>query len=350
MGSAIEKQAEKPRYEFIDVLRIAACFLVIVNHTATFVFLDVTPSVTWFGALTYFFISKISVPIFVMISGYTMLDKQDDYKKTMQRVVRTVLALLVFSLGYYLFQWIIGDRPEIGVFDYFSSVLQNPLTIAYWYMYMYIGLLIMMPFLQKFVSALNKRDCEIFIAITLFVCGTWPIVEHWCPALTYSRLIDLALFNSYISMMLIAYYIKKYVTPSKKLLRYSIVGFVVCIIFNIFMTYHEYQVTGGSEYLFYDDRVFMPIVVESACVFYMATQLSLKGRIAKVLKVIGGCTFGIYLISDFVIGISQSIYYGFCGVGVHPIISVIIYEVIVFMVGFVITFVMKKIPILKKIL
>lgn len=350
MGKRQNISTEKQRYDFIDVLRIAACFFVIVNHTCSMIFVNTTPSVNWFVSLIYFYISKLSVPVFVMISGYTMLDKRDDYKKSLQRVLRVVLALCVFSFGYYMFQWWLGDRPVIGFFDFFVVILKNPLSLAYWYLYMYIGLLIMMPFLQKFVAGLNKKDCEIFIVISLFVFGTWPIIVHWFPALEVTSLVDLACFDSYIAMLMIGYYIKKYVTPSKKLFIVSAITFVVCVAFNVIMTYHEYLTTGGGEYLFYDDRVYLPIVLQGASFFYMATHLSLKGKVAKVLKVVGSCTFGIYLVADFLISITQSIYFYLCTKGITPMISMIIYEIVIFVVGLAMVLVMKKIPLLKKLL
>ena len=340
----------KKRYDFIDILRVFACFFVIVTHTTGFVFLEVPASSTWFAAITWFFISKWSVPVFVMISGYTMLDRQDSYKKSLQRIGRMVAALCVFSLGNYLFQWYIGDRPTIGILDFFLAVLDNPLSLAYWYLYMYIGLLIMMPFLQKFVSVLNKRDCEILILLSLGINGVWPIFEHWNPALIASDEFNFALFDSYICMLLIGYYIKKYVVQSKKLLTASIVGFVLCIIFNVGMTYHEYLIKGGQDFLVYDPCVYLPIILEAACVFYIATYISLKGRMAKIIKIISGCTFGIFLISDFINGVSQGVYRILCALGVPAMISILIYEIFIFVVGFVLTLIMKRIPLLKKIL
>lgn len=341
---------EKPRYAFIDVLRVLACFLVIVNHTIPMVFLEISPSATWFVSMFYFYVSKVSVPVFVMIAGYTMLDKQDNYKKSMQRVIRMVAALLVFSFPYYWLQCRAGDRITYGILDYMSSVLQNPLTIAFWYLYMYIGLMLMLPFIQKFVINLTKRDCQIFIGFTLFVAGTMPMIEHLWPSMTYSKLVDFAFFDSYIAMLLIGYYIKKYVVPTKKLTIAASICYVGCIIFSVYMTYHEYHRNGGVDYLFYDDRVFLANVLEAACFFYLIQQITLKEKYAKFLKAIAGCTFGIYLISDMVYGLGQPIYYILWNMGVHAVLAMVLFQIIVFMISLVITVIMKQIPLLKKLL
>lgn len=348
----VVKTTDKQKYVFIEVLRIVACFLVIVNHTNSDIFMykQPWPNGIWFVSLTYFFISKMAVPIFVMISGVTMLDKQDSYKKSAVRVLRSVAVLLLFSLIYYIQQWQNGARVDIGVKDYLLSVYRTPLSLAYWYMYMYIGLLIMMPFLQKLVAVLNKKDMQIFIVISLFVKGTMPIIEHNWPQFTYSRLFDFALFDSYIGLLMIGCYMKKYVTPSRKLLGLSIIGFFAALGFNLSMTYHEFWVNGGANYFFYEERTLFPIILQGICFFYMMMHISWKGRIASVLKVVGGCTFGIFLLSDFFIDRYRYVYEGLYAKGMHPILAVVIFEVLVFTIGFVITFVLKKLPVLKKLL
>lgn len=350
MGDVSVNSTQKPRYAFIDMLRVLACFLVIVNHTIPMVFLEFAPSSTWFASVVYFYISKVSVPVFVMIAGYTMLGKVDDYKKSMQRVLRMIAALFVFSLPYYLLQCIVGDRINYGVMDFISSVLQNPLTIAFWFLHMYIGLMLMLPFVQKFVTNLTKKDCQIFIGITLFVSGTMPMVEHIFPTVTYSKLVDLALFDSYISMLLIGYYIKNYIVPTKKLTITAFVCYILCIIFSVSMTLHEYYRTSGVNYLFYDDRVFLANVLEAACFFYLIQQIKLKEKTAKIMKIVAGCTFGIYLISDMVYGLTQGIYQVLRGVGVHPVLSMVIFQFAVFIMSLILTLIMKKIPWLKKLL
>lgn len=69
------------RKVYLDFLRILACFLVIVNHTNSDIFLNSSIGITWFVSITYFFICKIAVPLFVMISGAVLLGKKDSYKK-----------------------------------------------------------------------------------------------------------------------------------------------------------------------------------------------------------------------------------------------------------------------------
>ena len=65
---------------YLELMRIIACFFVIVNHTMSYVFWDYVPGgKTWCVSVFIFFLSKFSVPVFLMISGIVSPDNQHDY-------------------------------------------------------------------------------------------------------------------------------------------------------------------------------------------------------------------------------------------------------------------------------
>ena len=96
-------------YVYIELLRIAACFLVIVNHTNSQVFLSISPSPTWFASLIYFFVSKMAVPLFFMLSGAVLLGKDDGMRKMLGRCARMAAVLLIFSYLYWFLDFYKAD-------------------------------------------------------------------------------------------------------------------------------------------------------------------------------------------------------------------------------------------------
>ena len=279
-----------------------------------------------------------------------MLDRIDSYNKIGQKILRTLSALVLFSLLYYCTAWQNGKKPDAGIKDFLLSVFQTPQTNAFWYLYLYIGILIMLPFLQKMISTLSKKDIEIFILFSLLIISTCPIIEHFIPSLRYCRHMEFPLFNVYINLLFIGYYFKKYVEPSKKKLIISIATFLLSIAFNVIMTCREYEIMGGTNYLFFDNRLYLPIVLTSISFFYIVSQLKIEGKLATTMSVLGSCSFGIYLISDFFIAKLIWIWNNLCALGLHPLIAIVIFECIIFIVGFIITFILKKVPGIKKIL
>ena len=82
----------KREYAF-DLLRVIAMIMVIVIHVAnvysrSFGIIDNT---SFLASLFYNTISRISVPIFFMISGALLLDKKFNIKKYIQRLLKFIM-------------------------------------------------------------------------------------------------------------------------------------------------------------------------------------------------------------------------------------------------------------------
>ena len=89
---------KKTKTAYLELLRIIACFFVIVNHTSSGIFLSRTPNdKTWWVSVTYFFACKVAVPIFLMISGTLMLGKIDDYKKYFFHILLKIQSIVLNS-------------------------------------------------------------------------------------------------------------------------------------------------------------------------------------------------------------------------------------------------------------
>ena len=345
-------ESKAKRTYFLDLLRIIACFLVIVNHTNSSIFLGSTPQNTrWYISLSYFFLCKIAVPVFFMISGYLMLGKVDSWKKTFSRFLRILVVLIsgavVYSLYYNLY--VNHNLPTADVIEKITTFYKNSPTNAFWYLYAYLAVILMLPFLQKMAQGMTRKDYHIFFVIYGVFFGTLPILQHYSADFVINSNFNLNLFGGYVCVLLIGSYFSRF--EIKKTWRGFLVAFVILcgmIALNVFLTLLEYK-KSSSGYLFFDNRNLLPIVVESVCVFYMASFLETSPKVGKVISLVGSCTFGIYLISDMTINFLSPLRMSLQQ-AMHPLFAVVIFEVIVFLVGFIITLALKKIPIVKKYL
>ncbi|MBQ8860747.1 MAG: acyltransferase family protein, partial [Ruminococcus sp.] len=166
------------RKTYIEVMRIIAAFLVIVNHTNSDIFMKYSEgeSFTWFFSLSYFFVSKIAVPVFLMIMGGLLLQKIDPPKKSIERVVRMVTVTVLFSIVYYIkAHW--HNPSDMNVLEFIKTLFSSRMTNAFWYIYAYIGLLILLPILQRMAQAFSKNATRYFILISAGVMGLIPIID-----------------------------------------------------------------------------------------------------------------------------------------------------------------------------
>ena len=336
---------------WIDFLRMVACFLVIVNHTNSRIFVETTPSFEWFISLTYFFVSKVAVPIFLMISGYLLLDKEDSYRKMLSRLGKTLGALVLFSAIYYYYYIRLGKSIPHSISGFLLAIVKEPISGSFWYLYMYMGMLIMLPFLQKLVKNMKKNDFHIFFAISFVVYGGWPIVVHYIPEMKLTEEFDIPLLGSYICILLLGYYIKLYCNTAKKLKTISAIIFMIAITFNVVVTFLEYTYVSQAKekYLFLDDRTFLPIVLAAACLFYCVRDITFSNKLGNIISTIGPCSFGIYLLSDLLISNFQFVF-EFFDRYIPSLLAVLIQEIWIFGVGFLITYLLRKTPGIRKIL
>lgn len=335
---------------FLELLRLIASFCVIVNHTAPDVFLTSAPSAGWFISLFYFYASKIAVPIFLMITGYTLLDKQDDWKKAFSRFFRIGCTLVFFSALYFTAYYLNGDFERFSIVSFFGWILPGPITNAYWYLYLYLGILLMMPFLQKLASVLKKEDFHIFFLCSGVLYSFWPIVVHYIPKLTYCAYFSAPLFFGEIALLMLGCYLKRYGLPIKHLRLLSAIGFFACCLLNVVLTYFEYQRNGGTDYLFLDYYLHLPIVLESVCAFCFISTLSFREGNAKRIVSLGSLTFGIYLLSDLLNKHLKPVFLGLSELTGSALAALLPYELLIFAAAGVIAWVLRKIPVIKKLL
>lgn len=337
----------------IDFLRITACFLVIVNHTNSRLFIGNDPSPVWFISVTLFFISKAAVPLFIMISGSLLLGRDDSYKNTFHRIIRIVITLFLFSVFYFLIS--IKDFTAVtgtDIKNFFLTLYGGAVTNAFWYLYLYIGLLLMLPLLQKMIRNFKNKDFIYFICGTSIITFTLPVITDLFKLPNYNSTIITPLFNGYLAYFIIGYYIENiYDRKSKSRFIIATVLFSASITFSVIMTYFEFK-KNIAAYPYWDNRVSFNIMIPSFCLFYMAKYLSginFSLPTISTIKAIGGCTFGIYLLSDMLILVFEPMY-----VAIYPHIrrlpSVVTLILVVFLTGFVMIYNLKKLPPMKHLI
>lgn len=343
-------QTQRKSIVFIEFLRILSSFLVIVNHSNSDVFQTRVPGPVWFASLTYFYVCRIAVPVFVIIAGYLMLNRQYSYRKTATLILRVLSCLVLFSGVYYIYYRYLEVVPGINPKFFFQWITREPITNAYWYLYMYLGLLVMLPFLQKMVSAMERRDFHVFFLISGGYYAVLPIIQHYVPNLTVSKYFDISLYEGYICLLLVGCYLRRYCTISRKQSHIALGVFCLITAGNVLLSYWEYCRNDGIGYIFYGDNSLLPLLLASIAAFCAAQGISFGPKASAWICSLGSLTFGIYLLADLFLYLLQPIYDALI-LGGYPILfDVVIYELAVFFAGAACTWLLKKLPVLRKIL
>lgn len=194
---------KKEKIGWIDLLRVLACFLVVFSHccdpfVAQF---DNDRSSFLSGVLAGSFV-RACVPLFVMMTGVLLfpvrMGMSDFYKK---RVGRIVVPLVFWSLAlpvlYFVYiNYLSATQNPAIVPEHFtaSETVRKMYTFIFnfnydttplWYLYMLLGLYLVIPVFGVWLKEAPQRDMRLF----LWVWGVslvLPYVKMAAPLLGYA--------------------------------------------------------------------------------------------------------------------------------------------------------------------
>lgn len=154
-------------YTGIDLFRIIAVILVVMNHT--YPLADISENVDFIVSRI---IARIAVPFFFMVSGYFVLysvsGKNKNYKNVFKSVIKLIrlysIAILIYSPIYIYSGYISGNK---GILECIKDLLFNGTFYHLWYLpAAIIGILLVSALLKK-LSMLQV----FIITILLYVIG-----------------------------------------------------------------------------------------------------------------------------------------------------------------------------------
>lgn len=341
------------RKTYIEVMRIIAAFLVIVNHTNSDIFVKYTdPSNgVWYLSLTYFFISKIAVPVFLMIMGGLLLQKIDKPKKSFERILRMVVVLFVISIVYFLYLNRLNPA-NITIAKFFNTVITNRTNNALWYLYTYIGLLVLLPILQRMAQALSKKATEYLLLVSVVILGILPLLNVFFD-FSLNKYLTETFFVPYIGLVFAGYYIEKYMKINLKTFVASCAIFIFTTVFQVLYTKDLYF-QNPKSFLLLDNRVSLLITASAFCFYvifkYLSTVIPAKEKLSKVICYFGSLTFGIYLFSDLIMFITKPYYLDRVPVTEHLFLITVLWQIVIFVGCAIPTALLKLIPGVKKYL
>lgn len=346
------------RLTHLDLLRILAIYLVAFNHTANrgfMLFANETESVLYFPYMMFSVFCKIAVPIFFMISGALLLPKQESLKQLFQkRILRIAVVLLLISVPYY---YIFLRSEGISILSFFTYIYGNSATTALWYLYSYIGLLLMLPFLRSMVKQMKHNDFVYLFVGYLVFTGILPCLEYclWGNAVTLNEDFSSVFFvTQNVFFALMGYYLE-HVFDKKNFNKKTVIISVICSILSILATclITHYQII--REGICNTDKLeaFFPcfICIPAMTVYMLmkSTSSKIKGKKGqRIFSILGSAVFGVYLIEKICRIVTGSVYTLLLPI-VGSFVSSLIWCLATCCTAFLLIIFLKHIPIVKNI-
>ena len=155
----------------IECLRVISCFLVVCIHVANYYsrgYGEISTA-SYVFSLVVNGAARVAVPIFFMISGSLLLPEPVSLTKCLRRTVNALGALVLWSGIYLIWNYYYRDTE----YD-FRQLLDRPVKLHLWYLYVLIGIYLILPFLQSMISHISQ---SLYIYFTLLWFGFMIINE-----------------------------------------------------------------------------------------------------------------------------------------------------------------------------
>ena len=173
------------RKQYLDGLRLIAVTMVIYHHLPAYALNQPdTP-----GQPLYAFFAMLvqtGVPLFWMISGALLLGREESLRDLLKkRVCRMLVILPVFYLGLYCLRLahdavLYGAPFAFSAGDFIAGLFSNALisqdAASYWFLYAYLGYLLMLPFLRSVAKQLRRSQVLLLLGLHVGMKTVYPLV------------------------------------------------------------------------------------------------------------------------------------------------------------------------------
>lgn len=315
---AMNLEKLKVRNPNMDILRIIAVLCVIGIH---FFYHSGYYYTTNDNAVMYFAtvlrtLCSVCVPLFMILSGFLLCNKT--LKKGYYSGIRkTIIVYILVAIACMIYKSIVGSYT-LTPLTFFTGILDFTGANYSWYIEMYIGLFLLVPFLNIIYKNLDSRKQKNILLITLIAITILPSLfnefrfdslEWWANPASNTETQKL-IPSWWVGIYPITYYftgcyIREYGTKIKNI--YLIIALVVAVFgFGTFNFYRCYGMPfSTSNYVYWYG---IEPYVMSVLIFLIISKLKLENINVKtkfVLWKISDLVLGTYLLSF----IFDAIYY-----------------------------------------
>ncbi len=353
-------QPQEKSYKFsADVIRVLAIAGVVLIHTANAVYgrPDFFGGISWWIAIILNSFSRIAIPLFIMLSGYFILNKDESFSKSLKRTAnRIIIPLLFWFVADVIWN---GGKPSFVNLN--QSIIVRLLTVNVldlYFLIILVGLYIVAPIIRAYLQKTNyltQRNFTIFalsagvlafISQYLFyLCSPADSFTYWLP---------------YTGLFVAGYFFgnnANNIKSSKLLITYSI-----ALLFTIGLGYFYYFLHNQGNHLldshgclsFYSDSYLsINVVIMALCTFILLIRLKFQSLLVnpftkKLIFSIARASLGIYVLHTFFLDILDSRFHLFDHIA-PAWIYIFIKWFVIFALSYISTIMLMKIPLIKRV-
>ena len=306
---------KRTRNPALDIIRIFALFCVVSLHFFLYSGFYVTPLLDgnhYFSTLARTFF-MICVPLFLLLTGYLMRNKKatKEYYLKLIRIIGEYLLASLFCMACLAVHHGNGLVDTIQIFlSQFLGILSFEAAEYGWYVEMYIGLFLFIPYLNILYNGLQEKRAKQRLIITMLLLSGIPEVLNsisfslpW-PMMYNDPSDGLKLFPAgWSSIYPITYYFIGAYLSEYPLKLSKTKHILLLIMTNLIAGTIGYLKSAGSIYVWGSWQTYesLFVVIQAVLVFGFFLQLDMSRigtRGQNFLALVSDLCFSAYLVSS----------------------------------------------------
>lgn len=334
---------------YLDYLRVIATLSVIMIHIFITASTDFIMHTIVEDSIVLIIVQCLHfcVPIFLMISGSLFLQKEVTVKVLFKKyILRYIIVLLTFGYIMAILEEVFKDGFSFfSLLIAFKYVLIGKTWDHMWYLYMLIGLMILLPFIKIISDKIESNDNlkKYYIIISILSCFLFPMIKK---IFGISFPIAIPIFSNYVFYFILGRLIdvKKIKIENKKNIFAIILICLLLSIINIFSKIFNCECLskiGGYDSLL--------VLIMSVSIFSLLKNNEKNLKYNKYIAFMSKYSFGVYLIHMFWINIAYK-YLKFNIFGNYLILKIFVLYLLIVILSYLSSLILKKFPVFRKIL
>ena len=301
-----------------EILRIIAMILILFHHAMLYLPSDITAQLPSVAVDILSSGGKYGVILFILITGYFECNKEFKITKIFKLVGQT----LFYSYLFLVLAIIINKQLDL------NTIIRSLLPITfnqYWFITTYVILYLLIPFLNKLINTLSKKEfIKLILILSLFITILPSFALASFSIGSLGTFIYIYLIGSYLNK-----YSKFYLKNKNKFLVLSITLYIISIIVHILAK----KYIGFYNGIFFSVNSFF-FLGSAISLFQYFKKANISENFRKTIVFFSQTTFGVYLIHENIFGREIiwndlfSLFYN--NVNMHLLVLIILYVIIIY--------------------
>lgn len=334
---------------WVNFAKAISIFAVILLHVSISVVVQTRfSSSDWWIANLYLSAVRWCVPVFVMVSGALLLDEQKNesvahfYKKRASRILIPLIAWTVVFVVWNIF------RASTYGYEYdfkkaFQSIIIGRPHYHMWFLYMMVGLYFFAPFIRFCIRRIPRAELQLFV-VAMFLIATTN--AFFITFIERGQTSFVSTFLPYVPYFLSGHLIATSKRENGKL--FASIVFVVSIILTAIGCYSLAYLEGLDKGFYFYDNLSITVIPMSISLMWLVKFFKVDDeKNADRIELLSSLAFGIYLVHP--IFLESFRYYVFKPEECYTLLSIPFLAVIIYAISLFFSFVISRIPYLKRI-